>query len=123
MKKIFAIVVVLLLVFGMVCPILVGCTKLINTEYETVQVKIVDEYHRSAYSTPVRVGKAMTVRRHPAVYRVIVEYEGVEYSVSDSETWRRYKDMVGEIVDATLEIRKYDDGTVKYRITSLGKED
>ena len=99
--------------------ILTGCAKCISTEYENVEVNIVDEYHRNTYITPIRVGKVTTMVTHPAVYRITVEYNGVKYTVSGNDTYNKYKDMVGQTAMATLEIRTYDDGTVRYNITGL----
>ena len=98
---------------------LVGCAKLINTEYENVEVNIVDEYHRGMYVTPIRAGKVTTMVTHPAVYRITVEYNGVEYTISGSDTYNKYKEKVGQIAIGTLEISTYDDGTVKYDIIAL----
>lgn len=113
-KKIVSILAILCLMFS-----LVGCAKCISTEYENVEVNIVDEYHRGMYITPISTGKVTTMITHPAVYRITVEYGGIEYTISGSDTYNRYKDKVGEVVVGTLEIRTYDDGTVKYDITSL----
>lgn len=96
-----------------------GCAKCISTETSTVQVKIVDEYYSAAYMTPVTSGKVHTVIIHPAVYRITVEYNGVEYDISDSDTYDKYSNRVGEYVNGTLETKKYDDGTVRYNIISL----
>ena len=98
---------------------LVGCAKCISTEYENVEVNIVDEYHRGMYTTPMRVGKVTTIQTHPAVYRITVEYNDVEYTISGSDTYNKYKDKVGQTTIGTLEIRTYDDGSVRYDITSL----
>ena len=98
---------------------LAGCAKLINTEYENVEVNIVDEYHRGMYVTPIRAGKVTTMVTHPAVYRITVEYNGVEYTISGSDTYNKYKEKVGKTTIGTLEIRTYDDGTVKYDIIAL----
>ena len=98
---------------------LVGCAKCINTEYQTVEVEIVDEYHRGMYMTPIYVGKVMTMQTHPAEYRITVKYNDVEYSISGSDTYEKYKDKIGEYTNGTLEICTYDDGTVKYDILSL----
>lgn len=117
MKKIFILILVLLL--G--CSILCGCAELISTEYETVQAEIIDEYYRGGYMVPMRVGKVTTMRHVPATYRITVRYEGVEYYFGGHDTWEQYKDMVGETVAATLEIRTYDDGTIKRDITALGE--
>ena len=59
--------------------ILTGCAKCISTEISTVQVKIIDEYHRAAYTTMhySPATKTMIPQSHPAVYRITVEYNGV----------------------------------------------
>ena len=98
---------------------LAGCVKLINTEYENVEVNIVDEYHRGWYMTPIRVGKVTTTVTHPAVYEIIVEYKGIKYTISGSDTYNKYKEKVGQTTIGTLKIRTYDDGSVKYNITAL----
>ena len=122
MKKFLVIALIVLLVLLPVCVIMAGCAELISTEYETVQVTIVDKHHRGSYITPIHTGKVTTFVTHPAVWRITVEYEGVEYSISGHDTYDQYKDMIGETISATLEIRRYDDGTVKYDITDLGGE-
>lgn len=98
---------------------LTSCAKCINTEYENVSINIVDAYHRGAYITPMRAGKVTTTQYHPAVYRIYVEYEGVEYSISGSDTYNKYKTQIGQMATGVLEIRTYDDGTIKYNIVSL----
>lgn len=98
---------------------LIGCAKCINTELRTVEVEIVEEYHRGLYVTSMRVGKVTTMQTHPAIYRITVEYNNVEYTINGKETYDKYKDKIGEYANATLEIRTYDDGTVKYNILSL----
>lgn len=100
---------------------LVGCAKCISTETSTVQVKVTDKYHRAAYTT-MRYNpatKTMLPQSHPAVHRITVEYHGVEYSISGSDTYRKYSTKIGEYVNGTLETKKYDDGAIKYRIISL----
>lgn len=105
----------------MVCIIfsLSGCAKLVNTEYQKVEVTITDEYHRGMYITPIFNGKTTTMITHPAVYRITVEYNDIEYAISGSNTYEKYKDKVGQTAIGTLEICTYDDGTVKCDITSL----
>ena len=71
------------------------------------------------YMTPVFNGKTTTMITHPAVYRITVEYNGVEYTISGSDTYNKYKEKVGKTTIGTLEIRTYDDGTVKYDIIAL----
>lgn len=114
MKKILTLIVAICFTLSMT-----GCAKCISTEYESVEVEIVDEYHRSAYFVPTRIGKVTHLRRHPAVYRITVKYDGIEYTISGSDTYNKYKDKVGQNTIASLEIRKYDNGTMKYDIKSL----
>ena len=107
------------LVFMIMISSLTGCAKLVNKECKNVEVNIVDEYHRGMYMTTVFNGKTTTMITHPAVYRITVEYNGVEYTISGSDTYNKYKEKVGQTATGTLEIRTYDDGTVKYDITEL----
>ena len=100
---------------------LVGCTKCISTEYENVEVNIVDEYYKDSYTT-VEYNVALKMpmsKSHPAVYRITVKYNGVEYTISGSDTYNKYNDKVGQTAIGTLRIRNYDDGTTKYDIISL----
>ena len=96
-----------------------GCAKCIDTQYSTVDVEIVNEYHRGAYSTPMCAGKTMVLISHPAVYEITVEYNSAEYTISGIDTYDKYSDKVGEHTKGTLEIKSYDNGTQKYRITEL----
>jgi hypothetical protein len=99
---------------------LVGCAKCISTEISTVQVKITDEYHRTAYTTMHYSPATKTMLpQHPAVYRITVEYDGVEYDISGSDTYNKYSDKIGEYTNGTLQTKKYDDGSVRYDIIEL----
>lgn len=117
MKKVlYSIAMMIIFVFS-----LTGCAKCISTETSTVQVKIIDEYHRAAYTTMYYspATKTMMPQSHSAVYSITVEYNGVEYDISDSDTYNKYSDKIGEYVDGILETKKYDDGTVRYNIVDL----
>ena len=115
MKKIILV----LLAITTIMFVLVGCANCINTEYQSVEVKIVDEYHRAMWLQPISTGKSTVIVTHPAQHDITVEYAGVKYTISDSDTYDRYKDKVGQTTIGTLEIRTYDDGTVRYDIISL----
>lgn len=71
------------------------------------------------YITPVFNGKTTTMITHPAVYRITVEYNGVEYDISGSDTYNKYSEKIGEYTNGTLQTKKYDDGTVRYNIVEL----
>lgn len=98
---------------------LTGCKKCVSTEYKHVPVKIIDAESRSAYSYPVRVGKTTSIRVVPASYNTVVEYDSVEYSLSSSETYYKYRDKIGKTAKGKLETKRYDDGSTKVRIVSL----
>jgi hypothetical protein len=114
MKKILSIMMIICLV-----SLLVGCAKLVSTEYENVEVNVVDIHHSAMWLQPIRAGKVTTFVTHPAEYEVIVEYNGVSYTIDDEDTYNRYKDKIGQTTVGTLEIHTYDDGTVKHDITEL----
>lgn len=98
---------------------LCGCAKLIDTQYSTVNVKIVDECYRGSYVSPVVSGKTTTFITHPAVYKITVEYNDVDYVISGRDKYIKYSEKIGEYTTGTLETRRYDDGTVRYNITEL----
>ena len=113
-NRILALLLLVVLIFSFV-----GCAKCIDTKYENVEVTIVDKYHRGAWTQPIRSGKVTTYVTHPAVWHITVEYNGVEYTVSGSDTYHKYENKIGQTTIAKLEIKTYDDGTVKYDIVSL----
>lgn len=115
-KIVYSLIILLAFMF-----ILTGCAKCINTEMSTVQVRITDEYYRAAYTTMYynSATKTMIPQVHSAVYRITVEYDGVEYNFYDSDTYDKYSNQIGEYANATLETKKYDDGTVRYNIIDL----
>jgi hypothetical protein len=93
--------------------------SLITTEYETVEVQIVDTYYRDRGTSVIFVGKTCVARTTPAKYEVTVKYNGCKYTVDDEATYERCKDSIGETVNATLEIRTHENGQVWYDIIEL----
>ena len=111
---------VVLFMVAMLCMcILTACKKCISKDYETETVKIVDEYHRGHYVTPVRCGKSFTMVSHPAVYRITVEYEGNKYSINDEETYMKYSTKIDSETKAIFYVKTYDDGSKKYYLDSI----
>jgi hypothetical protein len=117
MKQINRILTLLLLTAFILC--FVGCAKCISIEHQQVEVTIVDEYHRNARLQPIIINGKTRFINHPAVWQIIVEYNGVNHTISGSDTYNKYKDKIGQTAIGELEIRTYDDGTVKYYIVSL----
>lgn len=98
---------------------LCACAKCIDTKTSIVDVTIVDEYYRGMWVQPFFNGKTTTMITHPSIYKITVEYSGVEYVLSGSETYNKYKNRIGEVVKGTLETKTYDDGSIKHDIISL----
>lgn len=113
-KKIISMLSAFCIVFS-----LTGCAKLVSTEYQNVEVEIIDEYHRGMYITPIFNGKTTTMITHPATYRITIKYNNVEYDISGRDTYEKYCDKVGQSTVGILEICTYDNGTVKYEIVEL----
>lgn len=116
-RKIIAIIMLIGTIFSMI--ILSGCAKVINTEYKEVDVKITDTYHRAAYTTPIRAGKVTSIVAHPAIYRIYVAYEGIEYTLNGNGIYGKYKNKIGQTVKGKLKIDTYNDNTVKYDIIKI----
>lgn len=83
-KQIISMLVAMTLIF-----ILTSCAKCISTETSTVEVKVIDKYYRSAYVTPVNCGKSITMITPPAVYKIMVEYEGNAYAFYSIDTYTK----------------------------------
>ena len=97
----------------------VGCAKCISTEYEIVEVTVTDKWYKPMTMTPVIAGKVTTFVTSPAIWQITVDYGGVKYKISGSDTYNKYNDKIGQTVNGKLEIRTYDDGTIRYDIVSL----
>jgi len=96
-----------------------GCAKCIDTRYENVGVNIVDKVYSPAWVQTISTGKSVSVITHPAVYAILVEYNGTEYRINGRDTYHKYKGKVGQRAVGKLEIKTYDNNTIKYNIVSL----
>lgn len=114
MKKLYIFTILMMLVFA-----LTGCTKCVSVETSTVQVTIVDEHYSDTYIMPISTGKTTMMVTYPEEYEIVVEYNGLKYIISGQKAYDKYSNKIGECANAILEIRKYDDGTMKYNILGL----
>lgn len=110
---------ILILIFILLIVNLISCSKPIKKEYEEVEVTIIDASHTSTWIQVIPVGKMMTMITHPATYKITVEYNTYKYYLTDKDTYDKYKDSIGQTVNATLEIETYENGNVHYDILSL----
>lgn len=105
-----------------VASFITGCSgKVIATETKQVKVTVIDSEFRKPYNTysfnPAT--KTAMVTPHPARYRTTVQYDVFTYDLTDKASYEKYGYDIGGEANATLEIKKYSDGTVKYDIVSL----
>lgn len=114
MKKIISILIIFCLMF-----VFTGCARCINIEYENVEVEIVDSYHRGFYMQPIYNGKSFYYISHPAIYKITVEYNGKRYTFDGSDTYNKFKDKIGQKATGVLQIKTYDDNTIKYDINKV----
>lgn len=122
MKKIIIILILLLIsAFIISAFMLAGCAKCIDKKEENVKVKIVNEYYKpkEVYFTGV-INHVPQFRTDYAEYEITVNYNGVEYSLSDENTYRKYHGRIGQTVSAVLVTKTYDNGNIKQYINRLG---
>lgn len=109
MKKIILLCLIIFIIS------LTGCAKVIKTEKQDVKVEVINVKHK-----PHRfymVGKVPIT--HRAKYEVTVKYEEKTYTFDNDYLYRKYKDKVGENIDAILTIYTYDDGEIEEIITKI----
>lgn len=109
----------IILISVMVLCSLVGCRKVVDTQEKEVEVEVTDAYYRAPHTTYSRVGKTYMSQVHPAEYRVYVEYDGAEYTISGQDVYEVYKELVGETAVGVLKTVTYDDGSTSSRIVEL----
>ena len=99
--------------------LLTGCASCVSTETKTVQVQVTDEYYKKEAMMFTCVQNVIVPVKIPAVYEITVTYAGVDFTVSGKETYQKYADHIGEYTNATLERKKYSNGSVQYDIIDL----
>lgn len=95
---------------------LTSCAKLTREEYVDVEAVITDTYYRPSYTAIIPQGKTMRPIIYPAVYRVTVTYEGIEYNISGRSFYKEHKDETGKTIKVVCHKRYYDDGSIKQDI-------
>ena len=110
---------VLLLATLFAILILNGCTKVVSTEENHVQVKIVDESYEPEDVLQMYTGNGWQTMIESAEYNIFVEYEGEQYRINDKDASEKYSDKIGEYTNGTLRTKKYDEGSEQYEIIGL----
>lgn len=110
---------VMLFVIVMVVMTMTGCAKVVSEESFEAAVRIIDVDYDPAVIVPIKSGNVTIMQTTPADYDVTVEYAGVEYNVDGASDYRLAKDNVGSSMLAKIVKTRYEDGTVKFRVTGL----
>lgn len=103
----------------LVCFCLSGCVKCINIEEFTDQVEIIYADYRPRRTQMTYINKHAGIRIIPAKHEIVVEYNGSSFYFNDVDTYDKYKDMIGQRVDATIEKKTFEDGRVTFSVLSL----
>ncbi len=96
--------------------LLVGCSKIISTETETVKATVTDANYRCSLILPIQCGKTVIHRTQPARYEITVKYGTVSTTINDRNLYNEYKDKVGSTIECELIIEHYDNGTTSQEL-------
>ena len=99
--------------------VLTSRAECVSVETTSVQVRVVDSFYLPMHTTYVISGKVLVPIIHSPTYRITVEYNGTEYNFYGSDIYNKYSGRIGEYINGTVEIKKYDNGSTRYNIIGL----
>lgn len=109
MKRLFAIMLAILLVFTFV-----GCAEIKKQDSMLVHAILVDTHYKRAWIQPIISGNSVMMINHPADYDLIFEYEGQRYNLDvDKDIYNTYENAVGQEFDMELVTTVYDNDTTE----------
>lgn len=114
MKKVVSILLIFIMIFCF-C----ACAKVVSTQTNIVPVTIVNRFHSSSTVFPVIINNHVFMNVIPEKYCITVEFAAKEYEITGRETYEKFKDKIGETVNAKIETICFDDGIIKYNIVEL----
>lgn len=103
-------ILLLIPILFVILSITTSCGDL-NTAYDDVYVKIVDEYHEEPQRELKYNGRMFYHRDSEGEYIIYVKYEGDVYKIKDKSTWEKYSNRVGEYAKAKLCMTYMNDKT------------
>lgn len=81
-------------------------------ESERVEVEVVNADYTNYPNYPfITNGRYVGGIQYDDKYLLVVEYNDMHYYFDEAESYYKYKDIVGQTVEAILETCTYDDGT------------
>ena len=116
MKKILILLIAIIFTIS-----LTACGPAVTlTEYDDVEVELIELYYKPPIVIPVRAGKVTIMSTRPAIYRVTVKFSEKEYNVYGSKNYKLCKNKEKYTkLKAVLETKHYEDGTVSISIKEL----
>lgn len=104
MKKLIAVVVLLLMIF-----VPIGCSSVVPVKEEVVIAKIEDKHRQDPSVTIIDIGGSMNQIQYPARYYVVIEYEGRRYEFENESVYSNYN--VGDEIKVVKVVKEYSDGS------------
>ena len=98
-----------------------GCKKVTSTYELRVNAIVEDTYHKKAWTQfQYHVStKSMTTIRHPERNQVSIRYNGEVFTLDNKNTYEYCKDKIGQSVPCILEVKEYNDGSLKQEIVAV----
>lgn len=118
---------VMLVVISIIILCFTGCAKVTNSKTENIKATIVSTNYNSGYTTTtfIKSGNILVPMTNtvPDEYNIILEDDGIKYTVDSEEWYKLCKDKKGSKVSCELKILNYDDGSEEKCITKIIKFD
>lgn len=98
-----------------------GCKKVTSTYELRVDAIVEDTYHKKAWAQFQYHAstKRTTTIHHPERNEVSIRYNGRIYTLDNENTYEYCKDKIGQSVPCILEVKEYNDGSLKQEIVAV----
>ena len=98
-----------------------GCKKVTSTYELRVDAIVEDTYHKKAWAQFQYHAstKRTTTIQHPERNEVSIRYNGEVFTLDNKNTYEYCKDKIGQSVPCILEVKEYNDGSLKQEIVAV----
>ena len=98
-----------------------GCKKVKDTYELRVNAVVEDTYHKKAWAQFQYHAstKRTTTIRHPERNEVSIRYNGEVFTLDNKNTYEYCKDKIGQSIPCILEVKEYNDGSLKQEIVAV----
>ena len=98
-----------------------SCKKVTDTYELRVNAVVENTYHKESW-TELQYNlstKSMSTIHHPERNKVLIRYNGEVYTLNNENTYEYCKDKIGQSVPCILEVKEYNDGSLKQEIVAV----